>query len=57
MFSPSSLCDPRAEFGDDCWAWGGGGSVAIAVKFGSMDVNLADAYFNKHVVERGTVFI
>lgn len=36
-------------------AWGGGGSVAIAVKVGSVDVILADAYFNKHVVESGTV--
>ena len=57
MLSPSSLYDPRAKFGDDYWAWGGGGSVATAVKVGSMDVILADACFNKHVVEGGTVFI
>ena len=57
MLSPSSLYAPRAKFGDDHWAWGGGGSVAMAVKVGSMDVILADAYFNKHVVESGTVFI
>ena len=31
--------------------------MAIAVKVGSVDVNLADAYFNKHGVESGTVFI